>query len=139
LEAAGTAGGGTRTLLLHRRLSLRLESRLPGERALGADPDVSTGKRGIAGSDSPVRYYRVRGHIVVKTFDRITQRPDVLAGRATIRGLRISVAHVVNLVANGMTPAQIVEELPGLEEEDVRQALLYAAALAQDESHPLRA
>ena len=75
----------------------------------------------------------------MRTFDRITQRPDLLAGRATIRGLRISVAHVVNLVANGMTPAQIVEELPDLQEEDVRQALAYAAALAQDELHPLRA
>ena len=68
-------------------------------------------------------------------FDRITQSPDLLAGRATVRGLRISVAHVVNLVANGMTPAQIVEEFPDLEEEDVRQALGYAAALAQDELH----
>ena len=76
---------------------------------------------------------------MVKTFDRITQSPNVLAGRAAIRGLRISVAHVVNLVANGMTPAQIVEELPDLEEEDIRQALVYAAALAQDEVHPLRA
>ena len=76
---------------------------------------------------------------MAKAFERITQTPDVLAGRATIRGLRISVAHVVNLVANGMTPAQIVEELPGLEEEDVREALVYAAALAQDELHPLRA
>jgi uncharacterized protein (DUF433 family) len=73
------------------------------------------------------------------TYDRVTQNPSVLAGRAAIRGLRISVAHVVNLVANGMTPAQIVEELPDLEEEDVRQALAYAAALAQDEIHPLRA
>jgi uncharacterized protein (DUF433 family) len=73
------------------------------------------------------------------TFDRITQTPEILAGRATVRGLRISVAHVVNLVANGMTPAQIVEELPDLQEEDVRQALGYAAALAQDEMHPLRA
>jgi uncharacterized protein (DUF433 family) len=72
-------------------------------------------------------------------FDRITQSPDLLAGRATVRGLRISVAHVVNLVANGMTPAQIVEEFPDLEEEDVRQALGYAAALAQDELHTLRA
>jgi uncharacterized protein (DUF433 family) len=62
----------------------------------------------------------------------------VLAGRATIRGLRISVAHVVNLVANGLTPAQIVTDLPDLEEEDVRQALAYAAALAQDELHTLR-
>jgi len=43
---------------------------------------------------------------VANTFDRITQNPDVLAGRAAIRGLRISVAHVINLVANGMTPAQ---------------------------------
>ena len=72
-------------------------------------------------------------------FDRITQSPDLLAGRATVRGLRISVAHVVNLVANGMTPGQIVEEFPDLEEEDVRQALGYAAALAQDELHTLRA
>ena len=76
---------------------------------------------------------------MAKAFERITQTPDVLAGRAAIRGLRISVAHVVNLVANGMTPAQIVEELPDLEEEDVREALVYAAALAQDELHPLRA
>ena len=65
--------------------------------------------------------------------------PDILAGRATIRGLRISVAHVVNLVANGLTPAEIVQELPDLDEEDVRQALAYAAALAHDEMHPLRA
>ena len=72
-------------------------------------------------------------------FDRITQNPNVLAGRATIRGLRISVAHVVNLVANGMTPAQIVADLPDLEEEDIRQALAYAAALAHDELHTLRA
>ncbi len=74
-----------------------------------------------------------------RTFDRITQNPNVLAGRATIRGLRISVAHVVNLVANGMTPAQIVADLPDLEEEDIRQARAYAAALAQDEIHTLRA
>jgi uncharacterized protein (DUF433 family) len=76
---------------------------------------------------------------VANVFDRITQDPNILAGRATIRGLRISVAHVVNLVANGLTPAQIVQELPDLEEEDVREALAYAAALAHDEVHPLRA
>lgn len=51
---------------------------------------------------------------MANTFDRITQNPNVLTGRATIRGLRISVAHVVNLVANGMTPAPIVEDLPSL-------------------------
>lgn len=71
--------------------------------------------------------------------DRITHSPDVLGGRATIRGLRISVAHVVNLVANGMTPQQVVGDLPDLDLEDVRQALVYAAALAKDELHPIRA
>lgn len=71
--------------------------------------------------------------------DRITHDPNVLAGRATLRGLRISVAHVVNLVANGMTPAQIVGEHPDLEEEDVRQALAYAAAIADDQVHPIPA
>ena len=72
-------------------------------------------------------------------FDRITHIPGLLGGQATIRGLRISVAHVVNLVANGMTPQQIVGDLPDLDLEDVRQALGYAAALAKDELHPLRA
>jgi len=71
--------------------------------------------------------------IVATTFERITHVPDVLAGRATIRGLRISVAHVVNLVANGMTVAQIVDELPDLEEKDVRQAISYAATLVRDQ------
>ena len=70
---------------------------------------------------------------VANTLDRITQNPNALAGRATIRGLRISVAHIVNLVANGMTPAQIVADLPELEEEDVRQALAYASVLAEDQ------
>jgi len=72
-------------------------------------------------------------------FDRITHDPNVLAGRVTLRGLRISVAHVVNLVANGMTPAQIVAGHPDLEEEDVRQALAYAAAIAEDQVHPIPA
>ena len=75
---------------------------------------------------------------MANTFDRITQNPNILAGRATIRGLRISVAHVVNLVANDMAPAQIIADLPDLEAEDIRQALAYAAALAQDELHPIR-
>lgn len=72
-------------------------------------------------------------------FNRITHDPNVLAGRAALRGLRISVAHVVNLVANGMTAAQIVAEHPDLEEEDVRQALAYAAAIAEDQVHPIPA
>jgi len=82
--------------------------------------------------------YNEGEEIMPNGFDRITQNPDVLAGRATIRGLRISVSHIVNLVANGMTPDQIIADLPELERDDIRQALAYAAALAQDELHPIR-
>ena len=61
-----------------------------------------------------------------------------LLASGTAATSRISVAHIVNLVANGMT-VQVVEELPDLEKEDVRQALAYAAALARDEIYALRA
>lgn len=67
------------------------------------------------------------------SFDRITSEPNILGGKACIRGMRISVALVVNLVANGMSTAEIIEEYPDLEAEDVRQALRYAAwAVADD-------
>ena len=71
--------------------------------------------------------------------DRITHLPQILAGRPTIRGLRISVAHIVNLVANGMTRGQIVAQHPDLDEEDIRQALGYAAVIADDRVYPLPA
>lgn len=60
-------------------------------------------------------------------FDRITFNPDVLGGKACIRGMRISVSLIVNLVANGLTPAEILAEYPDLEAEDIQQALRYAA------------
>lgn len=56
-------------------------------------------------------------------FDRITFDPDIMGGRACIRGMRIAVSLIVNLVANGMTTAEIIEEYPDLEAEDIRQAL----------------
>ena len=68
-------------------------------------------------------------------FDRITVDPDVLGGKACIRGMRISVALVVNLVANGMTVKDIVAEYPDLEPEDIRQALQYAARAIDDIIH----
>lgn len=72
-------------------------------------------------------------------FDRITHDPNVLAGKATIRGLRVSVGHVVNLVANGMTIEEVLADLPDLERADVQQALAYAAALADDQLYTLPA
>jgi uncharacterized protein (DUF433 family) len=56
-------------------------------------------------------------------FDRITFNTNVMGGRACIRGMRITVSLVVNLVANGMSTEEIVREYPDLEPDDVRQAL----------------
>jgi uncharacterized protein (DUF433 family) len=69
-------------------------------------------------------------------YDRITFDPEILGGKACIRGMRISVSLIVNLVANGMTPSEIIAEYPDLEEEDVAQALKYAAWIAGDRSFP---
>jgi len=65
-------------------------------------------------------------------FDRITADPNILGGKACIRGMRISVSLIVNLVANGMAAAQIVQEYPDLELEDIRQSLQYAAWTTDD-------
>jgi len=65
-------------------------------------------------------------------FDRITFDINIMGGRACIRGLRVTVALILNLFSNGMTAAEIVKEYPYLEAEDVRQSLQYAAWLADE-------
>lgn len=70
-------------------------------------------------------------------FDRITFDPKIMGGRACIRGMRITVSLVVNLVANGLIDEEILQEYPELKKEDIHQALQYAAALANEEIHPL--
>lgn len=69
--------------------------------------------------------------------DRITFNPDIMGGRACIRGMRITVALIVNLVANGMNSDEIIEAYPYLEPEDIRQALRYASWLADESVHEL--
>jgi uncharacterized protein (DUF433 family) len=66
-------------------------------------------------------------------FDRITFDPMVMGGRACVRGMRITVALVVNLVANGMSAEDITREYPDLEGRTIRQSLQYASALANEE------
>ena len=68
-------------------------------------------------------------------FERITFDPTVMGGRACIRGMRMTVSLVVNLFANGMSADEIVREYPDLEPEDIREALAYASALANEEVH----
>lgn len=69
-------------------------------------------------------------------FDRITFDPEVMGGRACVRGLRVTVATIVDQIADGASIEDVLAEYPYLEREDVRQALAYAAWLARDEVIP---
>jgi uncharacterized protein (DUF433 family) len=59
--------------------------------------------------------------------DRITVNPKQCGGRPCIRGMRIRVTDVLDLLASGLTPEQVLEELPDLEPEDVEACLRFAS------------
>jgi uncharacterized protein (DUF433 family) len=63
-------------------------------------------------------------------FDRITANPEQCGGRPCIRGMRIRVTDVLDLLASGLTSAQVIEELPDLEPEDITAALRFASQSA---------
>lgn len=67
-------------------------------------------------------------------FDRITFDPEKCFGKACIRGLRMPVSSILSYLSSGMTIAEILEEWPELDEQDLYQALAYAAS-----SNPPRA
>ena len=70
-------------------------------------------------------------------FSRITIIPGVCGGRPTIRGMRMTVANILELLAGGMTPAEILADYPYLEAEDIQICLHYAAHLATHREYPL--
>ncbi|MGA1840957.1 MAG: DUF433 domain-containing protein [bacterium] len=72
----------------------------------------------------------------MKAFKRITFNPDIMGGQACIRGMRIPVSLIVNLIANGMKTDNIIKEYPDLEPEDIKEALQYASWLTREEIHP---
>lgn len=59
--------------------------------------------------------------------DRITFIPELLSGRPSIRGMRFLVSDILELLSTGMTEAEILEQHPILEKEDIQAALLYAS------------
>jgi len=71
-------------------------------------------------------------------FERITVEPDKMGGVPCIRGLRIPVASVVGMLAEGMTAEEILADYPDLEAGDIRQALEYAAEAVRERELPLR-
>jgi uncharacterized protein (DUF433 family) len=60
-------------------------------------------------------------------FDRITQQPDVMGGKACIRGMRVTVGMIVGQIGAGHSIDKILSDYPYLEREDIMQALRYAA------------
>jgi uncharacterized protein (DUF433 family) len=70
-------------------------------------------------------------------FTRIAVQPDKMGGMPCIRDLRIPVATVVGMVADGMTETEILQAYPDLEREDIREALRYAAEALKERALPL--
>ena len=61
------------------------------------------------------------------SLDRITRNPEIMGGKPCLRGMRVTVGVIVGLVASGRTHAEILAAYPYLQDEDIRQALAYAA------------
>ena len=69
----------------------------------------------------------------INVLDRITVHPDVMVGKPTIRGMRITVEQILKAMANGVPTDQLLDDYPELEKEDIRAVLLYASQLVDEE------
>jgi uncharacterized protein (DUF433 family) len=70
-------------------------------------------------------------------FMRITSDPHQMGGMPCLRGLRIPVATVVGMIADGMSESEILEAYPDLEGDDIHEALRYAAVALRERALPL--
>ncbi len=68
----------------------------------------------------------------MEQLDRITQQPEVMGGRACIRGMRVTVGMIVGMIGSGHTIEELLADYPYLEREDILQALRYAAWRAEE-------
>ena len=71
--------------------------------------------------------------------NRITRAPEIMGGKPYVRGMRVTVGTIVGLVAAGRSFGEILAAYPYLEEEDIRQALAYAAWRVEEIEVPLPA
>jgi uncharacterized protein (DUF433 family) len=71
-------------------------------------------------------------------FERIQINPNVMGGKPTIRGMRITVATIVDMVAYGYSFERILEAYPILEREDIEEAMRYAAFRLHEQEIPLK-
>ena len=73
----------------------------------------------------------MRYHNNVQQLQRITIDPEVMGGKPCIRGMRVTVGMIVEALAAGRTIEQLLADFPYIEEPDIREALAFAAGLAQ--------
>jgi uncharacterized protein (DUF433 family) len=73
----------------------------------------------------------------IQSLNRITFDPLIMGGKPCIRGMRVTVGMIIGLVASGANHADILKAYPYLEEEDIRQALSYAAWRVEEREVPL--
>jgi uncharacterized protein (DUF433 family) len=73
----------------------------------------------------------------VQQFGRISTDPEVMGGKPCIRGMRVTVGMIVEALAAGRTVEDLLSDFPYLEDQDIREALAYAANLAQGREFPL--
>jgi uncharacterized protein (DUF433 family) len=71
--------------------------------------------------------------------DRITRNPEVMSGKPCLRGMRVTVGTIIGLVASGYPSSEILKSYPYLDEEDLRQALAYAAWRVEEIEVPIPA
>jgi uncharacterized protein (DUF433 family) len=75
--------------------------------------------------------------MIMKNLTRITFDSSVMGGKPCIRGMRVTVGTLIGLLASGKTREEILEAYPYLEQEDLREALAYAAWRAEEVEAPL--
>jgi uncharacterized protein (DUF433 family) len=71
--------------------------------------------------------------------NRVTFDPNIMGGKPCIRGMRVTVGTIVGLIASGYTISEILNTYPYLEEDDIREALVYAAWRTEEIELPLKA
>jgi uncharacterized protein (DUF433 family) len=84
----------------------------------------------------PLSKAQLRYHHDVQHFDRITMDPEVMGGKPCIRGMRVTAGMIVEAMVAGRTIEELLADFPCMEEADIREALAFAARLAQ--GHEIR-
>lgn len=103
-----------------------------GKESLGACNDRMVRMGVCSPRKGSLRIHSISEGATMLQLDRITQQPEVMGGKACIRGMRVTVGMVVGQIGAGHTVDEVLADYPNLEREDIMQALRYAAWRAEE-------